>query len=111
MKDMESIVRKRHPNSLPVLMWAAAAAPDGETEKSLSVVFLEKQMKKLEEELEVKDGDAERTIRVLEQKYNVMKVGRASLHISTSLHISICLLADYDRKNNRLYSITFQLLS
>ena len=81
---MESIVRKRHPNSLPVLMWAAAAAPDAETEKSLSVVFLEKQMKKLEEELEVKDGDAERTIRVLEQKYNVMKVGRASLHISTS---------------------------
>ena len=84
MKEMESIVRKRHPNSLPVLMWAAAAAPEGDAKKSPSVVFLEKQMRKLEEELEVKDGDAERTIRVLEQKYNVMKVGHASLHISAS---------------------------
>jgi len=78
VKEMESIVRKRHPNSLPVLMWAAAAAEaEGEAKKPPSVKFLEKQMMKLEDELEVKDGEAERSIRVLEQKYNLMKVSHA----------------------------------
>ena len=84
MKEMESIIRKRHPNSLPALMWAAAAAPEGETKKPPSVEFLEKRMRKLEEELEEKDGEAERSIRVLEQKYNVMKVGHMCPHITVT---------------------------
>ena len=27
VKEMENVIRKRHPNSLPVLMWAANNAP------------------------------------------------------------------------------------
>lgn len=65
-------------------MWAAAAAPEGETKKPPSMEFLEKRMKKLEEELEEKDGEAERSIRVLEQKYNVMKVGHVCPHITVT---------------------------
>ena len=66
-------MRKRHPNSLPVLMWAAANSPDLQ-QTSPSVQFLENRIKKLVSELEEKDGEEKRSIRVLEQKYNSMKV-------------------------------------
>lgn len=72
---MENILRKRHPNSLPVLMWAASTAPDTDTSnKSASVQFLESRIKKLETELGEKDEDEKRSLRGLEQKYNAMKV-------------------------------------
>ena len=72
---MEGIIRKRHPNSLPVLMWAASNTPDQtQTSSSLSSQFLENRIKKLEKELEEKDEEGKKGIRVLEQKYNAMKV-------------------------------------
>lgn len=72
-------MRKRHPNSLPVLMWAASTAPDGEIPKIPSVQFLEQRIKKLEAEAEQKDDEGKRSIRLLEQKYNAMKVGSGTL--------------------------------
>ena len=77
VREMENIVKKRHPNSLPVLMWAASTAGEGDMtgkEKTQSVQFLEKRINKLEQELEAKDEEEKRSVRVLEQKYNAMKV-------------------------------------
>ena len=71
---MEGIIRKRHPNSLPVLMWAAASAPDVEMPKLPSVKHLEERVVSLEKEIEEKDEEAKRSLRLLEQKYNSMKV-------------------------------------
>ena len=71
---MENIIRKRHPNSLPVLMWAASAAPQSEATKAPSVEFLEKRVGKLEGELESQEEEAKRSLRAVEQKYNAMKV-------------------------------------
>ena len=72
---MEGIIKKRHPNSLPVLMWAAAnAVSTSGGGKPASVTFLEERIKKLEQEADYKDEEAKRSIRVLEQKYNAMKV-------------------------------------
>ena len=84
---MESIIRKRHPNSLPVLMWAANAAvenhpTEGEGSKPLSVRYLEDRCKKLEAEVDSKDEEAKKSLRVMEQKYTSMKVsGRSTLLI------------------------------
>ena len=74
---MQTILRRRHPDSLPVLMWAAAAAatpPADGGQAAPSVTFLETQLRKLEAELEGKDEQAERGLRSLQQKYNAMKV-------------------------------------
>jgi len=51
VKEMENIIRKRHPNSLPALMWAAASLPDDAAAKPASVEYLEGRVRKLEGEL------------------------------------------------------------
>ena len=81
---MNDIIRKRHPNSLPALIYAAASAsnPDPAQDghhasapaKSHTVAFLEGKVKKMESELDEKESDAKIYARVLEQKYNTMKV-------------------------------------
>ena len=72
---MENIIRKRHPNSLPALIWAAASVPDdGAAGKPQSVDFLEGRIRKLESDVELKDDEAKRSMRALEQKYTSMKV-------------------------------------
>lgn len=80
---MEEIIRRRYPNSLPALIYAAASAPghaqpikeDTPKKQSPSYAFLENRVKKLENELEEKDEEASKRIRVIEQKYNAMKFG------------------------------------
>ena len=74
VREMENIVRKRHPNSLPVLMWAASTAKDQDLQKLPSVHYLEDRIKKLEAEAEDRDEEGKRSLRLLEQKYNAMKV-------------------------------------
>jgi len=73
---MENIIRKRHPNSLPAVIWAAASVPVPEhnTTKTPSVEYLEARIRKLETDIELKDEDAKRSMRTLAQKYNSMKV-------------------------------------
>lgn len=77
---MEDIIKRRHPNSMPALIYAASAVPGEnkvyeslETEKSKPVnVFLEKRVKLLENELEVKDDENSRKVRAIEQRYTAM---------------------------------------
>ncbi|KAJ8315560.1 hypothetical protein KUTeg_007710 [Tegillarca granosa] len=74
VKEMEQIIRRRHPNSLPALMMTAAVAPDDTgVGKTPTVVVLENRLKKLEMELESKDQEADKMIRAVEQKYNNIK--------------------------------------
>lgn len=70
IKEMEAILKKRHPNSLPVLMWAASNDPNGGAAKPLSVEYLEGRIKKLESQLDEQDELGKRSARTLEQKYN-----------------------------------------
>ncbi|EDO46717.1 predicted protein, partial [Nematostella vectensis] len=82
VKEMEEIIKRRYPNSLPALIFAAASAPGSaqpsmpETspvKQSPSYVFLENRVKKLEKELEENDDEANKRIRAIEQKYNAMR--------------------------------------
>ena len=79
---MEEIIKRRYPNSLPALIYAAASAPghaqavttESPRKQSPTYAFLENRVKKLEAELEDKDEDASKRIRCVEQKYNVLRM-------------------------------------
>ncbi|XP_076466484.1 centrosomal protein of 162 kDa-like [Babylonia areolata] len=77
IKEMEQIIRRRHPNSLPALMLAAATVPDpgdtGGDKRGCTVDVLEKRIRKLEGELEKKDEESATLLRGMEQKYNAVK--------------------------------------
>ncbi|KAJ6665778.1 hypothetical protein lerEdw1_001250 [Lerista edwardsae] len=78
VKEMEGILKRRHPNSLPALIYAAATATsegDGDASaKTNTVDFLEKRVKKLELELEGKDDEAKKSLRAMEQQFQKIKL-------------------------------------
>uniref|UniRef100_A0A8D2KWJ1 Centrosomal protein of 162 kDa n=1 Tax=Varanus komodoensis TaxID=61221 RepID=A0A8D2KWJ1_VARKO len=75
---MEMILKRRHPNSLPALIYAAAtAASEGDGDASArtnTVDFLERRVKKLEGELEGKDDEAKKSLRAMEQQFQKIKL-------------------------------------
>lgn len=79
---MEEIIKRRYPNSLPALIYAAASAPgqaqplttESPRKHSPTYAFLENRVKKLEAELEDKDEEASKRIRCVEQKYNSLRL-------------------------------------
>uniref|UniRef100_A0A8C9U578 Centrosomal protein of 162 kDa n=1 Tax=Scleropages formosus TaxID=113540 RepID=A0A8C9U578_SCLFO len=74
VKEMEEILRRRHPNSLPSLMLAAAAAEPVTPECAGTVAFLERRVQRLEAELEGRDEEAKRSLRAMEQQYHKIKI-------------------------------------
>ncbi|NXA35572.1 CE162 protein, partial [Eudromia elegans] len=76
IKEMEGILKRRYPNSLPALIYAAAAAEKSSdlSAKTNTVDFLERRIKKLETELESKDDEAKRSLRAMEQQFQKIKV-------------------------------------
>jgi protein QN1 len=75
---MEQIIKRRYPNSIPALIYAASAAPgDGKPFKpedspkkpnGPSYAFLENRVRKLNQELEDREEEWARSFRVLEKK-------------------------------------------
>ncbi|KAF4087905.1 hypothetical protein AMELA_G00076690 [Ameiurus melas] len=83
VKEMEEILRRRHPNSLPALMFAAAAAggerggeshPCAAPQPSHSAALLERRIQRLEAELEDRDEQAKRSLRAMEQHFHRIKL-------------------------------------
>ncbi|GAA6080502.1 centrosomal protein of 162 kDa [Tachysurus ichikawai] len=82
VKEMEEVLRRRHPNSLPALMFAAAAA-DGESrgenlsaarQPSYSAALLDRRIHRLEAELENRDEEGKRSLRAMEQHFQRIKL-------------------------------------
>ncbi|KFM09818.1 hypothetical protein AS27_06439, partial [Aptenodytes forsteri] len=76
IREMEGILKRRYPNSLPALIYAAAAAEktDDLSAKTNTVDFLERRIKKLETELEGKDDEAKKSLRAMEQQFQKIKI-------------------------------------
>ncbi|XP_019352401.1 centrosomal protein of 162 kDa isoform X1 [Alligator mississippiensis] len=76
IKEMEGILKRRHPNSLPALIYAAAAASEevDVSAKTNTIDFLERRIKKLETELEGKDEEAKKSLRAMEQQFQKIKL-------------------------------------
>ncbi|NXU55754.1 CE162 protein, partial [Turnix velox] len=76
IKEMEGILKRRYPNSLPALIYAAAAAEKTNdlSARTQTVNLLEKRIKKLEMELEGKDDEAKRSLRAMEQQFQKIKM-------------------------------------
>ncbi|KAL6072538.1 hypothetical protein STEG23_006858, partial [Scotinomys teguina] len=72
VKEMEGILKRRYPNSLPALILAASAA--GDSGDRNTVEFMERRIKKLEAELEGKDEEAKKSLRTMEQQFQKMKI-------------------------------------
>ncbi|XP_044102167.1 centrosomal protein of 162 kDa isoform X1 [Neovison vison] len=72
VKEMEGIIKRRYPNSLPALILAASAA--GDTVDRNTVDFMEKRIKKLEADLEGRDEEAKKSLRTMEQQFQKMKI-------------------------------------
>ncbi|XP_004860307.1 centrosomal protein of 162 kDa isoform X1 [Heterocephalus glaber] len=72
VKEMEGILKRRYPNSLPALILAASAA--GDSADRNTVEFMEKRIKKLEADLEGKDEEAKKSLRTMEQQFQKMKI-------------------------------------
>ncbi|PKK33150.1 centrosomal protein 162kDa [Columba livia] len=76
IREMEGILKRRYPNSLPALIYAAAAAEKTNdlSAKTKTVDFLERRIKKLETELEGKDDEAKKSLRAMEQQFQKIKM-------------------------------------
>ncbi|XP_037246904.1 centrosomal protein of 162 kDa isoform X2 [Falco rusticolus] len=76
IREMEGILKRRYPNSLPALIYAAAAAEKTTdlSAKTNTVDFLERRIKKLETELEGKDDEAKKSLRAMEQQFQKIKI-------------------------------------
>ncbi|XP_008935190.1 PREDICTED: centrosomal protein of 162 kDa, partial [Merops nubicus] len=76
IKEMEGIIKRRYPNSLPALIYAAVAAEKANdpSAKTKTVDFLERRIKKLETELEGKDDEAKKSLRAMEQQFQKIKI-------------------------------------
>ncbi|NXV92569.1 CE162 protein, partial [Calonectris borealis] len=76
IREMEGILKRRYPNSLPALIYAAAAADKTNdlSAKTHTVDFLERRIKKLETELEGKDDEAKKSLRTMEQQFQKIKI-------------------------------------
>ncbi|NXB10723.1 CE162 protein, partial [Cnemophilus loriae] len=76
IREMEGILKRRYPNSLPALIYAAAAAEKTHdlSAKTNTVEFLERRIKKLETELEGKDDEAKKSLRAMEQQFQKIKI-------------------------------------
>ncbi|XP_056421975.1 centrosomal protein of 162 kDa isoform X3 [Hyla sarda] len=75
VKEMEAIIKRRHPNSIPAILFAAAAVSETEKpSKSSTVVYLERRIQKLENDLEIKDEDAKKSLRSMEQHFHKVKI-------------------------------------
>ncbi|XP_075603737.1 centrosomal protein of 162 kDa isoform X2 [Balearica regulorum gibbericeps] len=76
IREMEGILKRRYPNSLPALIYAAAAAEKTNdlSAKTSTVDFLERRIKKLEMELEGKDDEAKNSLRAMEQQFQKIKI-------------------------------------
>ncbi|XP_071299807.1 centrosomal protein of 162 kDa isoform X2 [Agelaius tricolor] len=76
IREMEGILKRRYPNSLPALIFAAAAAEKTNdlSAKTNTVEFLERRIKKLETELEGKDDEAKKSLRAMEQQFQKIKI-------------------------------------
>ncbi|KAK0151396.1 Centrosomal protein [Merluccius polli] len=81
VKELEDILRRRHPNSLPALIYAAAAAsgPGGgdatKTAPPTQVTsLLERKIERLEAELDSHKEEAKRGLRAMEQQFQRIKL-------------------------------------
>lgn len=81
VKELEQILRRRNPNSLPALIYAAATADSQDDVDAAKTsppsrinALLERRIQRLEAELESHDDEAKRSLRAMEQQFHRIKV-------------------------------------
>ncbi|XP_025976904.2 centrosomal protein of 162 kDa isoform X2 [Dromaius novaehollandiae] len=108
IKEMEGILKRRYPNSLPALIYAAAAAEKSNdlSAKTNTVDFLEKRIKKLETELEGKDDEAKKSLRAMEQQFQKIKVQYEQRLVELEQLLAYKLMSESPKLNSDKASFT-----
>nr|XP_013804326.1 PREDICTED: centrosomal protein of 162 kDa [Apteryx mantelli mantelli] len=108
IKEMEGILKRRYPNSLPALIYAAAAAEKSNdlSAKTNTVDFLERRIKKLETELEGKDDEAKKSLRVMEQQFQKIKVQYEQRLVELEQLLAYKLMSESPKLNSDKASFT-----
>ncbi|XP_054554987.1 centrosomal protein of 162 kDa isoform X2 [Talpa occidentalis] len=102
VKEMEGILKRRYPNSLPALILAASAA--GDTVDRNTVEFMEKRIKKLEADLEGKDEEAKKSLRTMEQQFQKMKI-QYEQRLEEQEQLLACKLKEAPQDNSRVKAL------
>ncbi|XP_074166482.1 centrosomal protein of 162 kDa isoform X3 [Sminthopsis crassicaudata] len=100
VKEMEGIIKRRYPNSLPALILAASAAGDTDISSKNTVEFMEKRIKKLETELEGKDEEAKKSLRTMEQQFQKVKIQYEQRLMELEQHLAIKLTDEQKKDEN-----------
>ncbi|XP_020825579.1 centrosomal protein of 162 kDa isoform X2 [Phascolarctos cinereus] len=100
VKEMEGIIKRRYPNSLPALILAASAAGDIGISPKNTVEFMEKRIKKLEAELEGKDEEAKKSLRTMEQQFQKIKIQYEQQVMELEQHLASKLTDDEKKHEN-----------
>ena len=79
IKEMETIIRRRFPNSITAMIYATSHEEDTQDQKKThdsphTSLYFERKVRALEKELEEKDEEHSRRIRALQQQYTAMEV-------------------------------------
>ena len=81
IKEMETIIQRRFPNSITAMIYATSHEDEKKSEPKRdagqplpSALYLERRVRKLENELEEKDKEHSRKVRTLQQQYTAMEV-------------------------------------
>ncbi|RDD39225.1 Centrosomal protein of 162 kDa [Trichoplax sp. H2] len=80
IREMDEIIKRRYPNSISALIYAANASSgnepsvDNESKSPHSAIYLENELQKLKEELKEKEIENEKSIRSLKQLNEGMKI-------------------------------------
>ncbi|KAM9316616.1 centrosomal protein of 162 kDa [Gastrophryne carolinensis] len=75
VKEMEAVIKRRHPNSIPAIMYAAAMVSESDNStRGSTVSFLERRIQNLESQLESKDDDTKKSLRSMEQQFQKVKI-------------------------------------
>ncbi|XP_068793776.1 centrosomal protein of 162 kDa isoform X2 [Struthio camelus] len=108
IKEMEGILKRRYPNSLPALIYAAAAAEKSNdlSAKTNTVDFLERRIKKLETELEGKDDEAKKSLRAMEQQFQKIKVQYEQRLVELEQLLAYKLMSESPKLNSDKASFT-----
>ncbi|XP_036624788.1 centrosomal protein of 162 kDa [Trichosurus vulpecula] len=100
VKEMEGIIKRRYPNSIPALILAASVADDTNISPKNTVEFMEKRIKKLEAELEGKDEEAKRSLRTMEQQFQKIKIQYEQQVMELERHLASKLTNEQKKHEN-----------
>ena len=73
VQELYNALKKRHPNSIPVLMHASAKSVEGESERE-AVEYMERRVREVEGQVREREEEGKRRLDQLQEQFHEMEV-------------------------------------